>query len=68
MGGINGEQVEKKMNLSLDFLTEGKTYQVKIITDGTDNKSFAGNELSVKKGDKLPVKMLPAGGFAARFE
>lgn len=68
MGGINGEQVEKEMNPSLDFLTEGKTYQVKIITDGADNKSFAGNELSVKKGDKLPVKMLPAGGFAARFE
>ncbi len=68
MGGINGEQVEKEMNLSLDFLTEGKTYQVKIITDGADNKSFAGNELSVTKGDKLPVKMLPAGGFAARFE
>ncbi|MDP3431428.1 MAG: glycoside hydrolase family 97 catalytic domain-containing protein [Bacteroidota bacterium] len=68
IGGINGEQIDKEMNLSLDFLTEGKTYQVKLITDGADNKSFANNEISVKKGDKLPVKMLPAGGFAARFE
>jgi hypothetical protein len=68
MGGINGEQIDKEMNLSLDFLTEGKTYQVKLITDGADNKSFAKNEISVKKGDKLPIRMLPAGGFAARFE
>jgi alpha-glucosidase len=68
MGGINGEQIEKQKSLPLDFLSEGKTYQVKLITDGADNKSFTNNEMTVKKGDVLPVKMLPAGGFAARFE
>lgn len=68
IGGINGEMAEKAITLDLDFLTEGKSYTAKMITDGADGKSFLANEISVKKGDRLPVKMLPAGGFSAVVE
>src|SRR5665647_3352834 len=68
IGGINGEMAEKAITLDFDFLTEGKSYTAKMITDGADGKSFLANEISVKKGDRLPVKMLPAGGFSAVVE
>lgn len=68
IGGINGEMAEKAITLDLDFLTEGKSYTAKMITDGADGKSFTANKISVKKGDRLPVKMLPAGGFSAVVE
>ena len=68
IGGINGEMADKAITLSLDFLTEKKSYTIKVIADGADGKSFAFTEISVKKGDQLPVKMLPAGGFSAVVE
>ena len=68
IGGINGEMTEKAITLDLDFLTEGKSYTAKMITDGVDGKSFIANEITVKKGDRLPVKMLPAGGFSTIVE
>jgi len=68
IGGINGEQTEKAISLNLDFLTDGKSYTAKLITDGADSKTFAAKEIPVKKGEKLPVKMLSAGGFSAVIE
>lgn len=68
IGGINGEKADKAITLNLDFLADGKSYTAKIITDGTDSKSFAASQTSVKKGDQLPVKMLPAGGFSVVIE
>ena len=68
IGGINGEMADKAITLDLDFLPEGKSYTAKMITDGIDGKSFIANEISVKKGDRLPVKMLSAGGFSAIVE
>ena len=68
IGGINGEMTDKAIILDLDFLPEGKSYTAKMITDGVDGKSFIANEISVKKGDRLPVKMLDAGGFSAVVE
>ena len=68
IGGINGEKNEKSISLNLDFLREGKTYSAKLITDGADGKSFATSTMTVKKGDQLPVKMLPCGGFSVIME
>ena len=68
IGGINGEKKDKAVSLNLDFLSEGKSYSAKLITDGADGKSFAESTMTAKKGDQLPVKMLPCGGFSVVME
>lgn len=68
IGGINGEKIGKEISLNLDFLTEGKSYTAKLITDGSDSKSFASSTVTVKKGNHLPVKMLACGGFTIVVE
>ncbi|MEI6138508.1 MAG: glycoside hydrolase family 97 catalytic domain-containing protein [Mariniphaga sp.] len=63
IGGINGEKKNKEINLNFDFLKSGRNYTAKLITDGDNDKSFNYKEIYVKKSDKLPVMMLPCGGF-----
>lgn len=68
IGGINGEKTVKEITVPLDFLKAGKTFTAKLITDGPDSKTFATSVAIVKKGDKLPIKLLPCGGFSAIIE
>lgn len=68
IGGINGEKTNKEISLNLDFLGEGKSYTAKLITDGADGKTFGSSSVTVKRGDRLPVKMLSCGGFSIVVE
>ena len=68
IGGItNG--TGRILPLSLDFLSEGKSYTMTSFTDGINADvqamDYRCTEQSVEKGTKLPIQMARNGGFAA---
>lgn len=66
IGGIDGAKLERTLALALPFLTR-KRYQVELITDGTDARSFARTEFTLARGEPLKVTFRPAGGFVAKI-
>jgi alpha-glucosidase len=65
IGGINGENAERKKSLNFNFLSDGRNYKLTLITDGTHDKDFATQYLVVDKSSSVDVHMLRRGGFAA---
>ena len=62
LGAINGENINKTISLNLDFLGKGN-WQIKIISDGDDPKSFAMEEKTLNPSSEESVNMLSYGGF-----
>lgn len=69
VGGLTDENA-RNYTLQLDFLDEGKTYTARVYRDAEET-DYVKNptaidivELQVQKGDKIPVNMVAAGGFA----
>ena len=65
IAGINGENIEKSLNLDMDFLqkeTEGI-----IITDGADLRSFKSGKIRVDPQKSLETKLMGHGGFVIRL-
>lgn len=61
----------RKLEISLDFLEEGKTYEAEVFMDGV-NADRVGSDYQtirkpVNKGDNLIIDMASGGGFAAKF-
>ncbi|MBD0837008.1 glycoside hydrolase family 97 protein [Aestuariibaculum suncheonense] len=67
LGGINGKDEKQTLQINFNFLDKGK-YNIKLIKDGEDDKSFEVVVLKVKKGSVLNVECLPRGGFVAVLE
>jgi hypothetical protein len=72
LGSITDENA-RELEVSLDFLEEGATYQAAIYRDG-DDAHWDENPTSViiepfeaKKGDSLKLKLAPGGGAAVSF-
>ncbi|RZA01800.1 MAG: glycoside hydrolase family 97 protein [Sphingobacteriaceae bacterium] len=63
LGGLNGEIREKRKNIKLDFLPDGKKYKLTLIADGVHDKIFSTQEITVDKTSAIDVKMLRRGGF-----
>lgn len=63
IGGLNGKDQPQTLIISFDFLDKG-TYNLQIIKDGKDNKSFSSETIKIHKGDQVKVDCLPRGGFA----
>ena len=61
ISGINGEKSSKTIDINLPFL-KGK-YNMNLINDGADNKSFVNTNKLYKSADKLQVTMNGYGGF-----
>ena len=61
----------RDIKVDLSFLGSGK-YKAVIFEDGLnaakDGTDYTRKEITVTAADKLPVKMAPGGGWAARFE
>jgi alpha-glucosidase len=59
-------------DINLDFLAQGKTYNLSAFEDGpnADKQAMDYNirKQTVKQGDKIHVKMVRNGGFAAIIE
>ena len=73
IGGItNNAERRREFDLALDFLPEGKTFDMLIFEDGTNANGQAMDydirSIKVKKGDKVHVRLVRNGGFAARIE
>ena len=73
VGGITDENA-RDFTLKFDFLDEGATYKAKIYKDGanadwkTKPLEIEIEEIEVKKGDVLKLKMAAGGGFAVSLE
>lgn len=73
IGGMtNNDEKERVFELPLDFLPDGKTFQMTSFEDGVNaNRQamhYVKNVKSVKKGQTIQVKMARNGGFAAVIE
>jgi len=66
VAGINGEDVEKNINLELSFLKNAKTGI--LITDGADNRSFSMQNITITAGKPLGIKLKGNGGFVIKVE
>lgn len=58
--------------MNFDFLPEGKQYKMTLFEDGINAghqaMDYRKKEITVKRGDKLSVKMVRNGGMAAVLE
>lgn len=73
IGGMtNNHKNVREMEISLDFLNSGKSYKMTSFTDGINagrqTMDYRRNESSVRKNDKIKIKMVRNGGFAAVIE
>ena len=73
IGGMtNNAQGERKFEVNLDFLKDNKNYHLTSFEDGVNAgrqaMDYRVNSSNVKKGEKLPIKMVRNGGFAAVLE
>ncbi len=73
IGGItNSKEEGRTFEVSLDFLPEGKNFSMTSYEDGANANDqamhYVKNQQSVKKGQKITIKMARSGGFAAVIE
>ena len=61
VAGINGENIEKNLNLELPFLDGDKT--AILITDDKDNRTFDKKEIAITPGELFEVTIKGNGGF-----
>ncbi len=66
IAGINGEDVEKNINLDLSFLKDTKTGT--LITDGSDNCLFYLQKIAITPDKSLGIKLKGNGGFVIKVE
>lgn len=61
----------RKIDIMLDFLEEGKTYEALMFIDGPNaarvGSDYVIDKKTVRKGDKITVNMAQGGGFAAKI-
>lgn len=69
IGGITNSMEEREFELDLPFLKSGKTFQMVSFEDGINAgrqaMDYRKKESTIKSGDKLKIKMVKNGGWAA---
>ncbi len=73
IGGMTNNQMkQREFELNLDFLKEGRSYRMTAFEDGINANrqamDYRKTEQSLRKGDKITVKLARNGGFAAVIE
>lgn len=64
VAGINSGKTSKEIAIELPFIAQGE-YNLSLITDGPDNKSFAHQTNVFKSGEKINLTIPASGGFVA---
>jgi alpha-glucosidase len=68
-GMVNNAEKVRVVEVDLSFLNDSKNYQVTAFEDGINagrqGADYKKREYAVKKGDKLSIRMVRNGGFAA---
>jgi len=62
IGGLNGKNTPQTLALRFNFLKAG-TYELQLIKDGNNDKSFSFEKIKLKNDDVVKVDCLPQGGF-----
>jgi len=62
IGGLNGKDEAQTLEINFDFPDKGN-FDLQLIKDGDNNKSFSYDTVKIKQGDSLKVDCLPRGGF-----
>lgn len=69
--GTLNDETPRELELSLDFLETNKMYEMEVFEDGANAHKWAEDyktyKRSVKAGEKLIMKLAPAGGYTARI-
>ena len=73
IGGMtNNQQKERTFDLDFSFLKEGKTYRMTSFEDGINAgrqaMDYRKKERTLKKGEKISIRLVRNGGFAAIIE
>jgi alpha-glucosidase len=73
IGGITGERKKiLEVEITLDFLPEGQTFTITSFEDGinADRQAmhYTKNTRQVRKDDKVKIKMMRNGGYAASIQ
>lgn len=70
VAGLN-DWTERSVEISLDFLDAGKTYEATICADGPNAGKYASDyvltQKTVKKGERLTIQFAQGGGFLMRL-
>jgi len=66
VGGINGQEAPQDTRVEMSFLGQG-SWQLTLIRDGENDRSFAASARQVTSKDALDVAMRPRGGFVMRL-
>ncbi|WP_200976418.1 glycoside hydrolase family 97 protein [Echinicola sp. 20G] len=66
VGGINGENTYKQLQIPMDFLGTGK-YKATLIADGKGNKEFSIDQMMVSSQSLVDISMLAIGGFVMKI-
>ncbi|MDR3245879.1 MAG: glycoside hydrolase family 97 C-terminal domain-containing protein, partial [Prevotellaceae bacterium] len=71
-GITNNKEKIREFDINLDFLAQDKTFNLTAFEDGPNAGKQAMDynirKQQVKKGDKIHIKMVRNGGWAARIE
>jgi alpha-glucosidase len=67
VGGLNGQETAQAYELDLSFLGDGE-YTLDLITDGRQPRTIESASRKVRRTDRVPVSMLPRGGFCASLK
>lgn len=67
LAGAEGAKKSRELALELPFLASGR-YEVELITDGADEKSFVQTRKTIAFPGELRLSLRPAGGFVARVQ
>ena len=73
IGGMtNNQQKERTFDLDFSFLKGGKTYRMTSFEDGINAghqaMDYRKKERTLKKGEKISIRLVRNGGFAAIIE
>ena len=73
IGGMtNNKEQQREFELATDFLKEGQTYRMTSFEDGKNANrqamDYRKNERTLRKGDKISIRLARNGGFAAVIE
>lgn len=66
VGGMNGKEKEKFVEVDFSFLESG-SYEMLLIKDGENNKSFSSEKKTITSKSKEKISLLSIGGFVMRI-
>lgn len=68
LAGVNGQDRSREINLRFGHWLPRGTWNMTLIADGDDARSFGTENRTISAGEGPMIKMLPYGGFVAKLK